>query len=360
MNYKNILVLTTSSVEGVKVIRYFQPVSAHIVVGANAFRDLFASFTDIFGGRSESYQKVLSTMYKQAIEQLQHDVYRMGANCILGLKIDIDEISGGGKSMFMITAVGTPVITQSAVGADLSSRTSTSGVSKDALALLSRKNAYLKVVRSDEPITTDAWEFLVNNRVVEAYPDLLSRFKSVQSQTPVEFEMIQRFEKWLPAFINALPASERLAPLYEMIRQEDEINALRRLYELIRQGDLVDLKQVKSLLEDELFNNKKKGVAIVAFHKDYYSREDLEDLQVILQTLENTFTERGQRTSKKQLLGKDKEVWTCECGRSAINLGENCSFCGRDIFGFTTVEYPAVKAGAVVRHRISLLLESFQ
>lgn len=49
-------------------------------------------------------------MYNEAVERLQFQAYQLGANCIVGLKIDIDEISGGGKSMFMITSIGTAAI----------------------------------------------------------------------------------------------------------------------------------------------------------------------------------------------------------------------------------------------------------
>ncbi|WP_369436738.1 heavy metal-binding domain-containing protein [Vibrio jasicida] len=33
-------------------------------------------------------------------------------NAIVGVSIDVDEVSGGGKSMFMVTAVGTAVIVE--------------------------------------------------------------------------------------------------------------------------------------------------------------------------------------------------------------------------------------------------------
>lgn len=45
-----------------------------------------------------------------AIVNLKQKAANMGANAILGLKIDFDEISGKGKSMFMISAIGTAVI----------------------------------------------------------------------------------------------------------------------------------------------------------------------------------------------------------------------------------------------------------
>ena len=93
-NYKDILVVTTSSVEGFKVKKYLKPVSAHIVAGTNMFSDFFTSYSDVFGGRSETYQKQLTSLYNEAIDRVKYSAYELGANCIIGLKIDMDEISG--------------------------------------------------------------------------------------------------------------------------------------------------------------------------------------------------------------------------------------------------------------------------
>ena len=107
---KNILVTTASLVQGTEIQQHLKPVSAHIVAGTNFFSDVFASFSDVFGGRSKSYQNQLSSLYNEAIEKLKLEAYELGANCIIGLSVDLDEISGKGKSMFMVTAIGSAVI----------------------------------------------------------------------------------------------------------------------------------------------------------------------------------------------------------------------------------------------------------
>src|SRR5947207_764071 len=96
-NPKDILVTTTSSIEGLSVKQYLKPISAHIVAGTNLFSDFLASFSDVFGGRSQTYQKQLASLYSEAIERLKVAAYEIGANCIIGLNVDMDEISGKGK-----------------------------------------------------------------------------------------------------------------------------------------------------------------------------------------------------------------------------------------------------------------------
>jgi hypothetical protein len=54
------LVTTTAVVEGRSVREYLGIVTGEVIVGANLFRDLFASITDLVGGRSGKYEEVLS------------------------------------------------------------------------------------------------------------------------------------------------------------------------------------------------------------------------------------------------------------------------------------------------------------
>jgi uncharacterized protein YbjQ (UPF0145 family) len=93
-NPKDILVITTSSAEGLIIKKYLKPVSAHIVAGTNLFSDFLGGLTDVFGGRSSSYQKQLSSLYNEAIERIKYNAYEIGGNCVIGLSIDMDEISG--------------------------------------------------------------------------------------------------------------------------------------------------------------------------------------------------------------------------------------------------------------------------
>ena len=77
INPKDILVTTTSTVDGIQVKQYLKPISAHIVAGTNLFSDFFASFSDVFGGRSQTYQNQLASLYNEAIERLRTAAYEI-------------------------------------------------------------------------------------------------------------------------------------------------------------------------------------------------------------------------------------------------------------------------------------------
>jgi uncharacterized protein YbjQ (UPF0145 family) len=106
----DLLLVTTNNVEGYRVVKYISPVTANVVIGTNIINDLFASFSDFFGGRSNTYQDRFSEMYDAAIAELKEAGKKRGANCILGVKIDLDQISGKGMQMFMLNAIGTAVL----------------------------------------------------------------------------------------------------------------------------------------------------------------------------------------------------------------------------------------------------------
>ena len=53
------LMTTTPIIEGKRIVKYYGIVSGETIIGANVFRDLFASIRDIVGGRSGSYEEVL-------------------------------------------------------------------------------------------------------------------------------------------------------------------------------------------------------------------------------------------------------------------------------------------------------------
>lgn len=103
------VITTTNNIENRVVKEYINVVCSNIVIGANIFSDIAASFTDFFGGRSESYQSKLKLIYDEVTRDLIDKASSLGANAILGFHVDFDEVSGGGKSMFMVSASGTAV-----------------------------------------------------------------------------------------------------------------------------------------------------------------------------------------------------------------------------------------------------------
>ena len=105
----HIIITTTNSIEGATIEKYFDVVTSNLVIGTGFFSDFKASFSDFFGGMSGAYRKQMDRLYQEAKDAISLKASALGANCILGFKIDFDEISGKGTSMFMISVSGTAV-----------------------------------------------------------------------------------------------------------------------------------------------------------------------------------------------------------------------------------------------------------
>lgn len=106
---EGMIVTTTALVEGQPVRQYLGIVAGEVIVGANLFRDLFASITDIVGGRSGKYEEVLARARDEAIGEMRLKALELGANAVIGVDLDY-EVVGQNGSMLMVSASGTAVV----------------------------------------------------------------------------------------------------------------------------------------------------------------------------------------------------------------------------------------------------------
>ena len=64
------LVLTTPNIEGKRIARYIGLVTVEAILGANVFKDFFASIRDIVGGRSAAYEEELRRAKDLAVDEM--------------------------------------------------------------------------------------------------------------------------------------------------------------------------------------------------------------------------------------------------------------------------------------------------
>ena len=100
------IVTTTPSIEGKPIKEYCGIVSGEAIMGANIVRDIFASITDIVGGRAGMYEKKLIQARQTAISEMEETAKELNANAVVGVDIDYEVVRDG---MLMVTASGTAV-----------------------------------------------------------------------------------------------------------------------------------------------------------------------------------------------------------------------------------------------------------
>lgn len=105
----DILLSTTSVIEGRPASRYLGIVAGEAIIGANIFRDMFATVRDIVGGRSATYEKGLAEARDLALAALKEQATRLGANAVIAIDIDY-EVLGQRNGMLMVSASGTAVV----------------------------------------------------------------------------------------------------------------------------------------------------------------------------------------------------------------------------------------------------------
>lgn len=351
---KDILVTTTSSLEGYEIVEYLKPITAHVVAGTNLFSDFLASFSDVFGGRSNTYQKQLASINEEAIERLKKQAQHLGGNGILGLKVDLDEISGKGKSMFMITAIGTAVvINYEKSDSKLNENSIPNNVSKDEISVIKRKLALIERAKNGGfTLDDDTLEFIIANQVKELYEYLINLLKKKIAEN-LDSEDI--YLKFLTSYLSVLPDEFRIPKIYNSLSEENEPKVIEKLCQIIYELELLDFEHIDRLLTNTDFTKQKLALRILKYDKPFYSKTDITTYEQFIEKIIAIFPEKGMRTTKKQLLSsKEKDVWVCECKRTN-DIGSYCEGCTKDIYGFAYQESTPPKTIALIEEKINII-----
>jgi uncharacterized protein YbjQ (UPF0145 family) len=103
------LITTTPTIEGKRIIRYLGLASGEAILGANIFKDIFANITNIVGGRAGAYEQELRQAKDIAVNEMAEHARSLGGNAVIGVDLDYESITFGGSSMLMVSASGTAV-----------------------------------------------------------------------------------------------------------------------------------------------------------------------------------------------------------------------------------------------------------
>ena len=104
------LVVTTPNVPGREIVETLGMVSGEAILGANIFKDLFASVRDIVGGRSAAYEKELRKAKEIAVQEMENESAALGGDAVVSVDLDYESLQiGQGGNMLMVSASGTAV-----------------------------------------------------------------------------------------------------------------------------------------------------------------------------------------------------------------------------------------------------------
>ena len=94
--------------DGRPVRQYLGVVNGEAIIGANLFKDMFASIRNVVGGRAGSYERTLADARRIAMGEMQEEAQKLGANAVIGVDVDY-EVLGADNGMLMVCVSGTAV-----------------------------------------------------------------------------------------------------------------------------------------------------------------------------------------------------------------------------------------------------------
>ncbi len=104
---------TTSVLQGKNIKEYRGIVFGEVINGINFTKDFAINITNFIGGRSKEYEEELVNSRADAIKEMMERAKKVGANALIGVKIDVETIDINEKGvMLMIVASGTAVIVE--------------------------------------------------------------------------------------------------------------------------------------------------------------------------------------------------------------------------------------------------------
>lgn len=313
---EKVIITTTNSIEGATVDKYLGVVTSNLVIGTNFISDFTASFSDFFGGMSGTYQKEMDILYERANEEISKKAIRRGANCILGFKIDFDEISGKGKSMFMISVSGTAVRLKRGDIDKLDIQSHY--ISSESVEIELFKQNWAKRDKWEQPTESD-WDFIQKYNLTELASSLYEYYQQI-AENP-EYTKDQNYFRQFIAGMDYDDACDVLYPDYDN----------RRKYStpLIKANRLFNPEKVLGLAKDGV-----NVIPLLTAEKPEYTGSDIRTM-IEIAGFFDSLPDKGHFEMVKTgvLPSKMKEMYICPDGHKNEKDTNFCYECGKNMKG---------------------------
>ncbi|MES2788801.1 MAG: heavy metal-binding domain-containing protein [Planctomycetota bacterium] len=100
----------TACQPGMEITQHLSVVFARRIYGINLFGDLTIAVADLLGGRSKRAEQAIVNIEAELLADVRRQANAVGANGIVGLRVEMGNLSGGNSQMLYGFAHGTPVV----------------------------------------------------------------------------------------------------------------------------------------------------------------------------------------------------------------------------------------------------------
>lgn len=322
MSKEDILITTSDNFDTTDIQAQYGVVDSQIVVGANLFRDVFSSFRDIFGGETKGYKKDINKMKKAALDSIKEQATDFGANAIISLRLDLDEVSGGGKSMFMLNAYGSAVKLEESAYKQENIDLSPSEISIDDINYYKEKNKAINLINQSDNVASD-----VEFEAITKY-DLWDKDTSIDVLKNVENAHYGLNE--LEKNIDSIPF-EHIEAFLEDYLEEIKLQYWNIIYNALDDRNWFNDKFLLKLFKHDNYISRFRALRLVGIKKDYYNKEDASTLGELATFLKNDIDTSLDTKQIDKMIG-NKEVYNCPYCLRKTETKNKCE-CGNNKFG---------------------------
>ncbi|MDG2071342.1 MAG: YbjQ family protein [Pseudomonadales bacterium] len=98
---------TTETIHGKKIDKTIGLVRGNTIRARHVGRDIMAAIRTLIGGEITEYTKLMAEAREQALDRMEDEAKRMGANAIVGVRFSTSVVLGGAAELL---AYGTGVV----------------------------------------------------------------------------------------------------------------------------------------------------------------------------------------------------------------------------------------------------------
>ena len=334
MSY-NMEFFNTHNVEGRRILSFKGFVHASQVAGTNFLVDFVASFSDIFGGNSGVYRETMNELYKNVFLQLEEMALAKGANAVIGVHLDFDNISGKGMSMFMVSAQGTAVTIEKPTIAT-KNRMSTIIDGRTLEKMLFSQCVLESLKQERDKIQESVWTNIFKYNDVSIANALHDVYLSIEDKYYSQ-DFVNNYLK----YFSTLPHEKQTELAYLSTTE----------LALITKYHLFDARRILLWAQKGSIDF---AIECLKANKPSYNEQDV----LAMDELYNFFVNLPD-------IGKFEEIqggilshggikYVCICGKKNEEAKEFCSSCGKNIKGLTKYQVELIEG---LRRKISILKE---
>ena len=104
------VILTTETQLDLNIIKRVEIIHGQSAFEIKSFKDFTAGLLKPLRGQTNQLNKQLEELRKDSLRTLKGEAFAVGANAVVGIKVDLSTITIGQISMMMMVASGTAVI----------------------------------------------------------------------------------------------------------------------------------------------------------------------------------------------------------------------------------------------------------